>query len=369
VLQIVKATGASVEVVSPLMRNWRIQAMRAASIPVRLTGRGMAWPKHPFLLRDYAAKADAAVRKIKPDLVFSPGTNVVAYSEFLRPTIFWSDAPFASLMDYYPWPQYQRLAEWSRRQGLEADTRALRYSVAGIFRSHWARDCAIQAHQGDPSKIHVVPLPGNLTRQWSLAEVNGGVKARLQSPWKILFSGVDWERKGGDRAVAIINELVRLGQPCELKVAGVIPPAKALAAAHFPVYVLGKQNLNDEKAREVLADLMQESTFLLVPAVADAMALVFCEALSAGLPPVGTAIGGTFDVISDRKTGLLIPTDEPPATTAQHMLEAGEPAAYQAMAEACWHKWQVGFSKTSIVAELTRILEKADQDSHDWKVP
>ena len=37
------------------------------------------------------------------------------------------------------------------------------------------------------------------------------VPGRLKSPWKIFFSGVDWKRKGGDRCVAILNELVKLG--------------------------------------------------------------------------------------------------------------------------------------------------------------
>ena len=243
ILQIILATGASVEVVGAVMKKWRFHAMRAASIPAsRLSGRGMAWPKHPFLLRSYARHVDAAVRRIKPDVVFSPGTNAIAYSEFLKPTVFWSDAPFAALMDYYPWPQYQRLTEKSRRHGLEADTRALRYAFAGIYRSAWARDCAIEKHEADATHVHVLPLPGNLFRRWTLEEIQNAVPKRLQSPWKIFFSGVDWRRKGGDRAVAIINELVRLGQPCELHVAGVVAPQRAVDAARFPVHSLGHQN-------------------------------------------------------------------------------------------------------------------------------
>ena len=189
ILQIVLATGAKVEVVGPVMKDWRLTATRLSSIPYRLMGRGVAWPKNPALLRSCAREVDEAARRIKPDLIFSPGSNAIAYSNFLRPTIFWSDAPFGAMMDYYPWPQFQKLTDRSRRYGLEADTRALRYSSAAFFRSTWAKDIAVKAHRADPSRVHVLPLPGNIFRRWSLAEIQSAIPGKLKSPWKIYFSG------------------------------------------------------------------------------------------------------------------------------------------------------------------------------------
>jgi glycosyltransferase involved in cell wall biosynthesis len=359
ILQIVLATGASVEVVGPVMKKWRFQAVRLASIPARLTGRGVAWPKSPFLLRSCAQEVDAAVRRINPDVVFSPGSNAIAYSNFLKPTVFWSDAPFGAMMDYYPWAQFQRLTEASRRYGLEADTRALRYSAAGIFRSNWARDSAIKTHHADPDRVHVLPLPGNLFRRWTKPEVQQAVAERLKSPWKIFFSGVDWQRKGGDRAVAILNELVRLGQPCEFHTVGAIPPERATKAAQFPVHSLSRQSLNNPAARELMAKLLFDSTFLLVPTAAEALGLVFCEALSAGVPSIGTATGGVPDAISDGKTGLLIDPNEPPGVTAKRMLAMGQPEVYGAATEASWEKWHAQFAMEVILGQLTGILERA----------
>ena len=292
-------------------------------------------------------------------MIFSPGSNAIAYSNFLRPTIFWSDAPFGAMMDYYPWPQFQNLTDISRTYGLEADTRALRYASAAIFRSNWGRNCAIKVHRADPSRVHVVPLPGNLFRRWSLAQIQRAIPERLKSPWKIFFSGVDWQRKGGDRAVAILNELVRLGQPCEFHVAGVIVPPHARAAAKFPVHSMGRLSLNSPGSREQLGDILQDSTFLLVPSTAEALGLVYCEALGAGVPPMGTATGGVPDAVRDGITGLLINPQDPPAMTAQRMIEAGNPAKYTAMAEACWQQWHLRFSMESVMTRLTEILEKA----------
>ncbi len=359
ILQIILATGAAVEVVGPVQKPWRFHLTRLTSIPSRLAGRGVAWPKHPFLLRDNARTVDKAIQRMQPDVVFSPGTNVIAYSQFLKPTVFWSDAPFAALMDYYPWPQYQKLTTVSRRYGLEADTRALRYSFAGIFRSNWARDCAIQQHAANPDHVHVLPLPGNLFRRWTLPEIQAIALGRLKSPWKILFSGVDWQRKGGDRVIAILNELVRLGQPCELHVAGVTTPERSVAAACFPLYCHDRLNLNHPPSRKLMSNLLFESTFLLVPSTAEALGIVFCEALGAGVPSLGTATGGIPDVIADGVTGLLIDPNELPGATARRMLEAGTGDRYAAMAEACWKKWHDRFAMEAVLAKLTQILEQA----------
>ena len=361
ILQIILATGAKVEVVGPVMERWRFNAIRLSTFPQRMMGRGVAWPKHPFLIRACAQEVDAATRRIKPDVIFSPGSNAIAYSNFLKPTIFWSDAPFAAMAGYYPWPQFQNLTAESHRYGMIADTRALRYSAAAIYRSSWGREAAIREHEADPARVHVLALPGNLFRRWSLEEIELLVPGRLKSPWKIFFSGVDWGRKGGDHAVAVVNELVALGQPSELHVAGVVPPPESMARAKFPVHVLGRLNLNQPENRVILCNRLEESTYLLVPSTAEALGLVYCEALGAGVPAVGRATGGVSDAVMDGRTGFLIQPGEEPAVTARRMLEAGrDPKVYSAMVTTSWNEWNARFANSAVIAKLTKILERAD---------
>jgi glycosyltransferase involved in cell wall biosynthesis len=361
ILQIILATGAKVEVVGPVMDKWRFKAIRLSTLPFRMMGQGVAWPKHPFLIQPCANEVDAAARRIKPDVIFSPGSNAIAYSNFLKPTIFWSDAPFAAMVDYYPWPQFQNLTPESRQYGMAADTRAVRYAAASIYRSNWGRDTAIREHHAEPERVHVLPLPGNLFRRWSLEEIEHLVPARLNSPWKIFFSGVDWVRKGGDYVVAIVNELVALGQPCELNIAGCVAPPAAVAAARFPVHSLGRLNLNQLESRQKLCGLLQESTFMLVPSTAEALALVYCEALSAGVPCVGRATGGVADAVMDGRTGFLVQPGDEPIVVAKRLFATGrDRKAYTAMATTSWMEWNARFANSAVIAKLTKILEKAD---------
>ena len=97
----------------------------------------------------------------------------------------------------------------------------------------------------------------------------------------------------------------------------------------------------------------------MVPSTAEALALVFCEALSAGVPSLGTATGGMADVVTEGKTGELIDPNEPPTITAKRMLAMGQPNIYPAMAEACWEQWHSRFAVEAVMARLTRILEQA----------
>jgi glycosyltransferase involved in cell wall biosynthesis len=370
ILQIILATGAKVEVFGPMMDPVRFSAIRVSTLPYRLMGRGVAWPKHPFLLKPCGSAVDAAARAFKPDVIFSPGSNAIAYSNFIKPTIFWSDAPFAAMADYYPWPQFQNLTDLSREFGMAADTRALRYATAAIYRSNWGREAAIREHQADPARVHVLHLSGNLFRRWSLEEIQALVPARLESPWKIFFNGVEWKRKGGDHAVAVINALVELGQPCELRIAGVLPPPGSLAAAKFPVKCLGRLNLNQPGNRDLLSNILQSSTFLVVPSTAEALALVFCEALAAGVPCVGRDTGGVSDAILDGKTGFLIQPDETPQVTARRMLEAGRnPKIYSALVTASWNEWTTSFANSAVLRKLTHIIERAAAAGRGENVP
>jgi glycosyltransferase involved in cell wall biosynthesis len=370
ILQIILATGAKVEVVGPLMERWRFNLIRLSTLPHRMMGRGVAWPKHPFLIRPCGAEVDAAARRIKPDVIFSPGSNAIAYSNFLKPTIFWSDAPFAAMAGYYPWPQFQNLTPQSHDYGMEADRRAVRYSAAAIYRSNWGREVAIREHQADPERTHVLALPGNLFRRWRLDEIEELLPARMKSPWKIFFSGVDWARKGGDHAAAIVNALIDLGQPCEFYVAGVNLPPEIIATMKCPVHCLGRLNLNEPENRLILCKTLEQSTFLVVPSTAEALGLVFCEALGAGVPAVGRATGGIPDAVMDGKTGFLIQPGETPETTAKRMLETGrDQKRYFSMVRASWNEWNARFANAPVIAKLTKILEKADAAGRGGTVP
>ena len=66
-------------------------------------------------------------------------------------------------------------------------------------------------------------------------------------------------------------------------------------------------DMNVEKDRSRLTDLLMDSALLLVPTRADCSPIAFCEANGFGLPAVSTDTGGVSSLVRDGENGLLLP--------------------------------------------------------------
>jgi glycosyltransferase involved in cell wall biosynthesis len=74
------------------------------------------------------------------------------------------------------------------------------------------------------------------------------------------------------------------------------------------------------------APWLQASDVLVLPSFNEGTPLVTLEALACGKPVVGTAVGGTREVVCDARYGILVPPGDPEALA-------------QAMDEAPRHAW------------------------------
>jgi glycosyltransferase involved in cell wall biosynthesis len=109
-----------------------------------------------------------------------------------------------------------------------------------------------------------------------------------------LFVGWDWERKNGD---AVLRAFVRLRQD--------VPDAVLHVVSHHPPIreegVVGHGALSafDVDQAEQLVGLFRTATCLVVPSAVEPFGIVYVEAAHAGLPSIGTSVGGTADSIGD----------------------------------------------------------------------
>ena len=253
--------------------------------------------REPLTLRWYARQVEGKLSRMNADIVFSPGTTAIAYLRTDKPIIFWADATFDGMINFYP--EFTNLCDETLRNGHKMEQAALTNCRLAIYASEWAAKTAIANYNVESNKVKVVPYGANLARFPNASEVQRAIKARGSGVCKLLFVGVDWYRKGGDEALLVAARLNQLGLNAELHVVGCDPPSP------LPAFVktYGYLSKSNRKHNELLARLYTTSDFLILPSKAEGFGVVIAEANAFGLPALTTNVGGMRTAVRDGENG------------------------------------------------------------------
>jgi glycosyltransferase involved in cell wall biosynthesis len=263
--------------------------------------------RSPVVTRGYADQIAVRLRHAAADIVFSPGTIPIAYLDCDKPIVFWTDATFAGLLDFYP--TFSNLNSESVRDGNAAEQAALDRCALALYSSDWAAGTAVRHYSVDPRKIRVVPFGANLDNAPGLREVERFIDARPTGRCKLLFLGVDWFRKGGDIVLEAARRLNLRGLQTELTVVGCHP----VCDGALPGFVrpLGFISKSQPGGAQRIARLLAETHFLFIPSRADCTPIVFGEANAFGVPCLTCDIGGARTMVTDDVNGYAFPPESP----------------------------------------------------------
>lgn len=312
--------------------------------------------RQPWLQRHYARQVSARLEAGNYDLVLSPGTIPIAYLETSKPVVYWTDATFAGMIDFYP--SFTNLARETIRDGNAGEQAALERCSLAIYASEWAAGTARQHYRVDPSKLRVVPLGANLRREPTAEEVAVAIAGRPTDECRLLFVAVEWDRKGGDTAVRVTGELLRRGIDATLTVVGVAPPSHSPSFVRFAGFIDKRHPAEAERYEALLKD----SHFLIVPSRAEAYGLVYAEASAFGVPSLALQVGGVPTVVRDGANGKLFEPDADPSDYADFIARlTALPGAYRSLASSAHDEfrtrlnWRVaGGAVRSMLSELLR---------------
>jgi glycosyltransferase involved in cell wall biosynthesis len=258
--------------------------------------------REPQLMKSYSQQINRLLRP-EHDLVFSPGTLAIGSLETDKPTAIWTDATFANLVESYP--EYQNLCEETLRNGHAIEREFLSNAAVAIYASDWAARSAIDYYGADPDRVKVVPFGANIKCERDPEFIATNTSSKSDQVCRLLFIGVDWERKGGPTALAVASRLQERGIKVELHVVGVEPPHEVPSHVICHGY-LSKQNPNDYRK---FHKLMLSSHFLILPSRAECFGIVFAEAASYGLPSLATKVGGISSAVTEGQSGFLFEPD------------------------------------------------------------
>ena len=324
-----------------------------------LLGQAYALERSPSVVSRWSRIATERVAQLpQVDAVVSTGTLPVAFLGGAQPLAIWADATFHSLRTTYP--DYANFSRASLDEGDLVEQAALNRASLICYASDWAAADAAAYYGISRRKIRVVPFGANCDSPYSGgADAASSVAERAWSVVRFVFVGVDWQRKGGDLAVAIVRRLNELGRKSMLSVIGCTPPGPVRSLPF--VECLGFLSKKAAGDRDRLAKVLLHSHFLLVPTLADCFGLVFAEASAFALPSIARSVGGVARAVRNGCTGLLLPADagaEAYCQALQPLLD--DRSRYAAMCAAAYQdyagrlNWHVAGAR--FVAELRSAL-------------
>ncbi|BAU65840.1 glycosyl transferase group 1 [Stanieria sp. NIES-3757] len=313
--------------------------------------------REPLLLKQYAKKTVQNLSKLKDvDLVFSPGTMHIGHLECDRPIAFWTDATFASLVDFYP--KYSNLCKESLKNGHLMEQNTLDRCKLAIYASDWAAQTAIEYYGADLNKVKVVPFGANIDASPTFDEVKYLIEARPSNLCKLLFLGVDWYRKGGDIALKVAEKLNNAGLDTELTVVGCEPIVDGTVPSFVkPLGFISKSTANGKKR---INQLIAESHFLILPSKAECYGVVFCEANSFGVPCISRKVGGIPTIIKTNINGKLFNQDAEVSQYCQYISDLFvNYSQYQQLAFSAFNEYQTRLNWNVTVNTVKNLLREA----------
>ena len=250
----------------------------------------------------YSKSIDKNKEYNKCDILFFPRSGQVGlYLRTKKHIIYYSDATAHVMVDYY-WKNCHPL---SIKMACYLEKKASQKAFINIRSSQWAINSVIDDCKCPASHSIVLEFGANI----DASDIKPIVPYE-DGQLRIIFSGVEWERKGGDIAVETVRVLREKGIDATLHIVGIkILPAYCRKYDFIINHgFLNKKNPTDYQQ---YIKVFSNSHIMLLPTQAECSAIVYCEAAGFGLPTYTYATGGTENYVVNGVNGhALLPTQK-----------------------------------------------------------
>jgi glycosyltransferase involved in cell wall biosynthesis len=273
----------------------------AKRLLVRASRGQYLWEKDPARCRFLSRAIDERAAKGDVDAVLLFGSEGCAFCMTGVPLFGFGDSIFGSRVGLYG--DQQDISPRSLREGVEVQQRALDKLEAFFSTSRWAIDRAAQTfgYAIPADKIVVTGIGANLPHVDAAPPLPAGAL-------RLLWVGVDWERKGGDLAISAVAALRARGVDARLDVVGPVGPVQVPRTADW-------LTPHGRLEGAALGNAYASASSLLLPTRADLTPIVIAEAAMYGRPTFASNVGGIPEMIAGG--GVLMDSQDAEAWAAE----------------------------------------------------
>jgi len=317
-----------------------------------ISGKKYLIDRNPVVLNKWARKIQKSMPS-KTDIILGYSSQPFARLDSVKPMVFWSDAVFANMVDYYE--VYSNLCQESLFHGNQMEQLALENVNLAVFSSDWAANAAKKYYNVPDSKIKVIPYGANIDVDHDLEDIHKMASNKKLSPCKLLFLATEWDRKGGDIAVEVARVLIKSGIKTELHIIGV-EVVKEVEDEYF-VKAHGYLNKSVKMERILLNKVISESHFLVLPTRADCTPIVFNEFNAHGIPVISTNEGGIPSIIKNGRNGFLFEKDMNAEKIALKIIDLlSDRKSYIDLAKSSFNEYQTRLNWKVSINEFQKLL-------------
>jgi len=253
-------------------------------------------------------------------------------------------APIVDRANYPLYPDDLKKPVWRQKLRLAIDFWQIRNIDHFVPFSKWGGDILEKGCGAPADRVHPIHVGIDLEIWPRLVRTEMPV-GRV----KILFVGGDFVRKGGDLLLEVFS--ARFSDVADLHL------VSRQAPQALPPHAYAHRDLNPNDGR--LRELYATSDFFVLPSTADLIAWGYIEALSCGLPVIGTDTGATRELVRSGQTGLLIPVGDAGALASAMQTLIDDPALRQRMGHNGRELIEEHYSAAVNVPRILRVMKDA----------
>lgn len=291
----------------------------------------------PFIFRrlnqmitaDYAAKAGELAFVIQTQGLFSGRVPGV-------PHLIYTDYTFKDNLDE---PDHDA-RQFRSKTFLQYEADLYRNADAVATTGTHVERTLLTRYGCDPARVRTVHIGANVAIEPVSTDLSRYAARRL------LFVGVEWERKGGPAMVQAFMRVAKDYPDARLAVVGCSP-----AVSHPQIEVIGRV------AREAMPAHFKAASMLCMPSVIEPLGIAPIEASLFKLPVIGTRIGGLMETVADQETGFLVPVNDVDALEAAMRRLFADPALAARMGEAGYARNRYRFDWNEVGKRLREVAE------------
>lgn len=244
-------------------------------------------------IRTSGKKVTEAAKDYQPDVVFSYFSAPVVNFKVDVPLVYMLDTTLKGNQDQWPYfskIEYLRMLNW--------ELMVIRKSSQIITWSEWSANIIRDTYHVPEDRISFLPRPSSLPRRCIPQRID--FTPPDFSTLRLLLVGRQYERKGVDIALQLVELLHQKGIKVDLHVVGV--DGQDTTAKYFKPY-----NKTISTELEEYVHHYQWAHFLIHPARFEASGIVASEAAAFGVPTITNAAGGLATTVQDGVSGVVLP--------------------------------------------------------------